>query len=326
LNLITEETTAIQAKFRGSLATTENQPLDEFGRSRKIKGVPPIDYTVGWPIYSSGQARGTTFIASVKMSVQTFNDEMDAIFAGDSRWIRNRLLASIFINTVRLYDDVESPDGTVNVYPLANGDATLYVRVGVVDSVTTDDHYLAFLNPISDANNPLPAIRTDLVEHPYNVGEVVVFVSSNLYDDGVNGIAHLTGFIEWGGNDPALSQPLSLTPLVQIIRPLNMRLPPSATYRGRANFCHIVEWPSLPAGYGFAITTGGPRPLRRRVDPEGELRGFKPVAERDDWPYFEDQWIRRMGFGAWNRVAMVAFLVGAGAYAIPAMYANMEWA
>lgn len=325
LALFSEQTTLLQQKFRGGSATMENQPLDEFGRTRPLKGIVPVEYTAGWPIYSSGQARGNTFLANVKMSIQKFNDELDAMYAGDFRWMRNRLLASIFTNVQRNFDDPESDDGVIEVMPLANGDATQYVIQGNVDATTTDNHFLAFPNPIDDANNPVPAIRTELIEHPVNgAGEVVILASSSVYNTSpTTGIHALTEFVEWGGTDPGLSVP---TPVVEILRPLRMAIPASATYRGRVNQAQIVEWPALQAGYGIAVTTTGPRPFRHRVDPEPELRGFKPIAERADFPYFEDQWIRRMGFGAWNRVSALVFQIGAGAYTIPAAYQNMRWA
>lgn len=328
MNIFSEETTALQLRWNtGALTALENQPLDEFGRSRKVKFAGEAAYTAGFPIFSSGQARGSTFIADVKMSVQIFNDQLDAIYSGDFRWLRNRLLASIFLDTPRVFDDVEAEEGEVTIYPFANGDEVQYSRTGIEQATAGDNHYLAFPNPIDDANNPLPAIRQELIEHPYNTGEVVVMVSSSVYEPGpTTGIHALTGFVEWENPtiDPALSVPQPDL-IVRILRPLRMTLPPSATYRGRSNLCHIVEWPSLPSGYGIALTTGGPRGLKRRVDVETELRGFKPIATRRDFPYMEDQWLRRMGFGAYNRVALVIFAIGQPAYTVPAIYVNIPW-
>lgn len=324
LRLFADETTAIQLKFKGGGIVTENQPMDEFARARKIKGAR-TEYTAGFPIYTSGQARGINFIARAKMTIQQFNDELDAIYRGDFRWCRNRLLATIFWNTARTVDDPESVDGAVSVSSMANADTVEYATNGS-ESTATDDHYLAFADPVDDTHNPLPTIRDELLEHEVNGGEVVVFISTSLkLPTPTTGFEALTDFVGWGelAPDPAI---VLATPLDRIIRPLNMTLPPGATYLGRAGKCHIVEWPSIPAGYGFALSTDGDRPLKARVDVEVELRGFKPVATRNDFPYFEEQWMRRLGFGGWNRVAMVVFQVGAGSYSIPSAYTGMRWA
>jgi hypothetical protein len=87
----------------------------------------------------------------------------------------------------------------------------------------------------------------------------------------------------------------------------------------------IVEWPVLPADYGISIVVGVDQPvLRRRQDPEAQLQGFRPVAERADFPYFEEQWFRRCGFGGWNRVRAASFRIGNGAWAIPTGYDTFE--
>jgi hypothetical protein len=50
------------------------------------------------------------------------------------------------------------------------------------------------------------------------------------------------------------------------------------------------------------------------------LRGFRRVAEREDFPYEEEIWFRRAGFGAWNRVGARVDRIGNGAYAVPTGY------
>jgi hypothetical protein len=41
----------------------------------------------------------------------------------------------------------------------------------------------------------------------------------------------------------------------------------------------------------------------------------------DVFPFFQDNWIRRMGFGGWNRVGAVVMRTGNGSYAVPTNYA-----
>lgn len=321
LNMFTEPTTDIQAKFKGSMPETENQPLDENGRSRKIKG--KVDYTVGFPIFSSGAARGVNWLTAQKMTVQQYNDNISILLRGDSNWVRNRVHASIFINTERVVDDANTDEGEITVKPLANGDTVPYAKNGS-NVPAVDDHY-KYYTAVSDAANPTAAIALELTEHPQNQGEVVLFVPTNWVEPtSSTGFANLTGFIEIG--DPLVVPAPSQARLLQSTID-GITLPATAKLRGRVNGCWIVEWPSLPDDYGFAMTTRGPKPLKRREDEEVELRGFKPIAERDDFPYFDEQWIRRMGFGAWNRTAMVVFYInsGASAYVIPTRYQTMRW-
>jgi hypothetical protein len=70
----------------------------------------------------------------------------------------------------------------------------------------------------------------------------------------------------------------------------------------------------------IATMTDGDRPLARREDPEPELQGFNRVAERDDHPYYESQWLRRIGFGARNRVGAFMVRIGNGTYDEPSGY------
>jgi len=54
----------------------------------------------------------------------------------------------------------------------------------------------------------------------------------------------------------------------------------------------IVEWPVLPSNYMIAVTTDGEPALAMREEPEASLRGFNMVAERNDHPWYERQWLR----------------------------------
>ena len=82
----------------------------------------------------------------------------------------------------------------------------------------------------------------------------------------------------------------------------------------------LAEWKGLPANYLVATMTGGPRPIAMREEPEASLRGFNRVAERNDHPFYESQYLRVAGFGAQNRVGAVIMRVSNGAYAIPTNY------
>jgi hypothetical protein len=83
----------------------------------------------------------------------------------------------------------------------------------------------------------------------------------------------------------------------------------------------LAEWKNLPNDYIIAVSTGGERPIAMREEPEAELQGFRAVAEREDHPFWERQYLRTAGFGGWNRVGAVVLRMGSGAYtAAPSGY------
>jgi hypothetical protein len=59
-----------------------------------------------------------------------------------------------------------------------------------------------------------------------------------------------------------------------------------------------------------------------REEPEAGLQGFKRVAQRNDHPFYEDQYLRIAGFGAYNRIAAVVYRIGNASYAIPSGFTS----
>ena len=57
-----------------------------------------------------------------------------------------------------------------------------------------------------------------------------------------------------------------------------------------------------------------------RQEPELSLQGFINAGEDGDYPFQATQWLRRCGFGGWNRVGAVVQRVSNGTYAIPTNY------
>jgi hypothetical protein len=64
------------------------------------------------------------------------------------------------------------------------------------------------------------------------------------------------------------------------------------------------------------------KPLRMRQETIPALQGFQKVATRNDHPFLEDHWERIAGFGAWNRVGVVVYLIGQSSYSIPTGYSS----
>jgi hypothetical protein len=307
LNLFSEETDIPQLQFNGS-AITRNQPLDENGRPRPIKPVAP--YTVGFPIWTSGNAWGANRITNAKITVQKLNDIIGQILYGDFAWLRDQLLGTLFDNVG--YSVVDPIVGTVAVKGLANGDTVTYgISTSGADSLATDTHYLAQAAAPATGTNPFPTIYTELVEHPENSTDVVAFINS-AESAAVQGI---TGFV--GINDPNI-RPANTSAV--LIGTLDAAVPARATLLGRLNNVWVYQWNAIPATYIVAMSIGGTPPLKRRVDPEPELQGFKAIERIDTFPFFQDNWQRRMGFGGWNRVGAVVMRTGNGSYAVPTNY------
>lgn len=291
-----------------SVTAARNQPIDESGRARPIK--PSGYYDVAFPLQFSGNAWGADYVTSVKMTVAEVERTTRTLLMGDARWMRDHVLAALFTNVTWTFNDPLK--GSLTIQPLANNDSVTYQIISGGDVGAAAQHFLAQANTIADgADNPFPTIYDTLVQHPENSGEVVAFVPNGL----TASIEALATFVP--ENDPNVRQGANTAVLTGT---LPGTLP--GTLIGYVDKVWIVEWRSLPAGYLIATTTGGDRPLAMREDPEAELRGFRQVATREDHPFYERQYIRRAGFGAWNRVGALVYRIGNGSYAIPTNYSS----
>jgi len=281
------------------------QGLDEKGRALPTK--TGSRYTVAFPLHMGGDALGWDWVTRAKMTVQEVNDEIAAMLMGDARWMRDHILSAIFTNVTYTFTD--PLQGALTIQPLANGDGTLFNVIAGNDAGLDDDHYLGQASAIADATNPYPTIYTELHEHPENTGgEIIALIASDL----VATTSALATFYE--ATDPDLSPGTGIT----LTGTLGTPVP--GTVIGKADKVWIVEWPVLPSKRIVAVATGGPKPLGMREDPEAELRGFKRVAERQDHPWYESQYVRRAGFGAYNRVGALTMEIEDSSYDIPTGY------
>lgn len=304
-SLFATTTTEYKTRFK-SAAASRLQPLDENGRARKVK--PGGAYDIELPIKMAGTAWGANFVTLAKMRVEDVNAAMVTLTRGDIEWMRDNMLAAIFSDADYIVTDEEYGDLTIR--GMANGDATKYqIQTGASDGATAD-HYLAQVNPIADgADNPFPAIYNKITAHPENSGEVIVLV----HTDEVASIKALTNFVEYADSNITLGANAD-----QLTGRLNVAVP--GRIIGYVDGCWIVEWGRMPSGYMVAVSENGDRPLSMRQDVETALQGFIKVAERNDYPFYESQYIRRAGFGGWNRVGAVVYRIGNAAYAVPGGY------
>jgi hypothetical protein len=309
LDIFCERVTDAQLRYKVP-AVARLQPMDENGRARPIKGIG--HYDVAFPLYTGAAAWGANWLEREKWTVEDVNNQTNTLLTADAIWMRDRIYAAVFQNA----DWVAEDDffGALTVKPLANGDGVLYPFWNAGDFGNTDNHFFAQAAAISDSANPFFDLVFNLRHHPENQGDVVAFIPSNLRQS-VMGLStfHLMP-------DPNL-QPGSTTPVVIGGFPPNLEYAPGRLMGYEANRVWIVEWTTLPDNYIVAMTLDGPKPLAMREEQIPSLRGFREIATREDHPFWESQWFRRAGFGAYNRTSAAVLRVGNASYAPPADYA-----
>ena len=307
LALFADRTTDYTRRYRTPTAN-RLQPLDENGRARPIRTAGYYD--IAFPMHEAGTAWGQTYQASLKNTVEDVNNRMSTLLFGDIMWMRDHIFAALFSNTNWTYTDEEH--GALTIKGLANSDTDTYMIQTGAQSGTVDTHYLAQANAIDDSNDPFAAIRAELLEHPENGGEVIALIPTGLKAS----VQALTGY--YPANDPNINRGPNAARVVGSIG----AAVPGVQFGYHDDGVWLVEWPIMPANYIIAVTTAGDRPLAMREDTVSQLRGFNKVADRNDYPYFESQYLRKAGFGAQNRVGAVVQRIGNGSYAIPTGYTS----
>jgi hypothetical protein len=306
-SLFLRRITDFQLRYR-TASVARLQGLDEFGRARPIRQAG--HYDVAFPLQFAGIAWGADFVAKTKMTVAEANEYTTTLINADLRWVRDHILAALFANVAWPWADPEH--GALIVQGLANGDAVRYQILTGADSAATDTHYLAQAAAIADASNPYPVAHDEILEHPENSGDIVHLIPTNL----LAATEALTLFFPIA--DPRIRRGANTD---ELIATLGVTVPGEVVgyVEDGGWICH---WRSMPSNYIVSVATGGDRALAMREDPEPELRGFRLAAEREDHPFWEAQYIRRAGFGGWNRVGATVTRIGNAAYAIPTNYTN----
>lgn len=305
--LLVSRTTDFKIKFKSN-SKQRLQPLDENGRARPIQVAGM--YETAFPIQAGGTAWGANRVARAKMTVQDVNDVISDILMADLRWNRDHILAALFTNVTWTFPDAEH--GSLTIQPLANGDSVVYQIQQGADEGATDTHHLAQANAIDSSNDPFPTIHTELKEHPENSGEVVAMIPTNLK----TAVENLPGF--YPISDPNIRLGSAQAELIG-----NLGVAVPGTVIGyHDSGVWLSEWMAHPSSYISAVCTDGERPIAMREHMEAELQGFAEVAIRADHPFWESQWERHAGFGAWNRVGAVVMRIGDASYAIPTGYSS----
>lgn len=310
ISVFAERTTGYTGRFTNNGAGVL-QPLDEFGRS-----VPPklSQYSVGWPIQMGGGATGMTWLVEPRITVQELNDLLTTLFMQDLRWVRRKIIGALVDNTASGVTFTDPVFGDITVYGLANADAAPLYYKQYSDSFATDTHYFAEADAIADGSNPFALLRSEILEHPENSGQIV-----NLIPTGLTATATaLTEFV--GVTDPNIRPADSA---VQLVAGFPSLVPSDAIPLGylKTSQSFLAEWGPLPTGMIITYATQGPRPLKMREDVVPQFQGFFPKDRKDEFPWMGEQWVRRAGFGGNNRTGATVYYKGTSdTYAIPSGY------
>ena len=315
MDLFVAPTTKAKTRYRHPF-TTRNQPLDQFGRPRPVKGAQ--SYDVAFPLQMSGSRMGWTWQNSANVTVADVQETIYSIMMGDQRWVFDHILAALFQDDGWTYLDDDDDIGSLTIEGLANGDSFIYSMYSGSDVGATDDHILAQANAIgSGSDNPYPTILAELEEHPENgSGPFIAFIPTALK-------ATTTALGTFNPvRDPNITPATSsdtLTGSLGVTVPGGDRMILGYEDSG----IWIVEYPRLPSEHIIAVSAGGAPPLGMRQPEPAEQQGFAEVpADMDSspFPFMQRSWIRQAGFGGWNRVGGVAYRIGNGTYAVPTGY------
>lgn len=294
----TERSEKIRMIEAGSL-----QPLDQWGNPLPVQ--VGFSYEAGYPIRGGGTAWGNNRVSRALQTVQDANENTVAALMMDANWLKRHLLASILDNVSWSYDTDEEP--AVTVQPLANNDTVRFLKVG--GAASTDNHYLGQASAIADANNPFPAIYTDLTEHPGNGGVIVSYIPENLR----LAVKALTNFdavedpdIIAGGNRDVLSGNIAVGIGDEVL--------------GKVDNVWIILMRALPDNYILSHARAATSIVAMREYPSPSLQGFFPEAFSPDGNLLEMRMIRYCGFGVRNRVGAHVTYIGNATYAVPTDY------
>jgi hypothetical protein len=291
------------------------QPVDEWGNPLPMR--PEGYYDVGYPMKGGATAYGFNRISVELATVEELNRYILTVEYQDMDWLRRHMLAALFHDASYTYSDPLY--GDITVQPLANNDTVTYLKRG--GAMEADTHYLAQADDIDATHDPFPTIYSELVEHPGNMGPMVVYIPTNLVSD----VEDLTDLIE--PSDPEIRYGADSDTIAQT-DPFAAGIVRFGTkYIGRKNRMYLVEWPSLPDSYMLAVAHGAAEPLlKQREYPAAALQGLyaKQTAPNESLEKFS--FFRDCGFGVHNRVAAVAYYVGAASYTDPTVYATMPLA
>jgi hypothetical protein len=276
-------------------------------------------WDVAYPLHNFSDLLATSDAKRAYWTPQDLQNHVDGIIG---RWHRARLFESLhalFNNNQKTV--VDEFYGSLTIERLAAGDAgVLYPPVEGSDSEATDNHYLESnyaSASISDTNNPIKTMVTELVEHGVNRTEdvpVVTFIHSDEQDV----VEALTNFVPYVP-PMKIQAGMDTDQVLMPSRPVPGKI--IGYVRGQS---WVSVWNEIPSGYMLAVNLANAAPLKMRVDPEGTGLGMGGLqllpVEREGVITFQD-WRARFGMGVGNRLGAVVMELGTGGtYTIPTKF------
>lgn len=284
-------------------------------RTRPGAVKPVTTYDVAYPIDDWRDQIASDFVATAYMSAAQLDAQVKGIAERYKNTKRFAILKALLNSTNDTF--VDQKYGSLTIRRLANAtsgsDTTVYPPLIGTSSEATEDHYIETgysAASISDTNNPFVTGRDEIEEH-FGDGMIVAFINNAQRAKS----EALTNFAE---RVPGATKPADNNAVL-----LDQGLP-SVPGRiiGAINDVIVSEWRWIPANYILFVDLSQPAPLKKRVDEPASLRGFKLVAEQQEFPLQESFWMAREGYGVANRLNGVVLELGTGGtYTIPTAYA-----
>jgi hypothetical protein len=267
-------------------------------------------WSTGYPIEDGRDQVAVDDIAAAYMNGPQLEAHVRGVFNRYTNWRRFLMLRSLLNKD---NESVTDPiHGAITVKRLANGDADEFPPIIGSATQGTENHYLGTnyaAADISDTNNPLKTLSTELSEH-FGDGMKVAFINAANQDK----ISALTAFYD------RVPQYVQLGANGDTATAAGLAVP--GTFIGAANDVAVFVWNWIPSGYILGVDATQPAPLKKRVDSVASLRGFGLVATQQEYPLTGSFWRAREGYGVANRLNGVALqLVASTSYTTPTAYA-----
>ena len=272
-------------------------------------------WDVALPLEDFGAQIAGNDVDMAYMTVAELERHINTVVSQNVNTVRFEILKALFNDTQRTF--IDPLVGSLDVEPLANGDAVVYPPVLGSESEATDDHYLESgytVANMSDTNNPFVTIRNEIEEHfgtETGNSNIAVFIGndSRAKSEALTDFTEVEDRFVRPGQDQAI--------------PTGLPAGLPGTVLGRCSGVWVVEWRWMPATYMLGVHLDQPKPLIRRIDPAdtGLGDGLQLVARDMEFPFEASFWRHRFGLGAGNRLNGVVMEVAAGgSYSIPTAY------
>jgi hypothetical protein len=283
------------------------------GTNRTRPGaVKPTGYwDVAYPIDQGDDQLAWDRITYAYMTAGQADAAIRGIAERYKNWKRNLILTALLHGATRTVND--QLWGSLTIQPLANGDAVLYPPVIGTATEATATNYVGSnyaASAISDTNNPFRDIIKPKLRSRFGNGRIVAWINSNQ-------TAKVSGLTSFASNPPQYVNVGANTATASA----DGAISGPGNFIGATDNVAIFEWDWVPDGYIFAEDLDQPAPLKQRVDVPAELRGFKLVAQQQEYPLNDSFWQAREGYGVGNRLNGVAVqLTASTSYTAPTGY------